>query len=63
MVQVEIDLMNPEDLLHKMEMLQLTEDECEDLLKQAYSINRKLKSKNSAYFLILLACTTLTTKR
>ncbi len=50
MVQVEIDLMNPEDLLHKMEMLQLTEEETEDLLKQAYSINRKLKSKECILF-------------
>ena len=45
MVKVAIDLTNPEDLLNKMDKLQLTEEDTEELLKQAYNINRKLKQE------------------
>ena len=44
-VKVAFDLTNPDDLLDKMDKLQLTEEETEELLKQAYSINRKLKQQ------------------
>ena len=38
------DLTTPEDLIRKMDEVNLTEEETEELLKKAYEINRQLKS-------------------
>ena len=42
---IAIDLTNPEDLLKKMEQLDLDDDETDALLKKAYEINRELKKQ------------------
>ena len=40
---LEFDLADPEDLLRKMENIDLTEEETEELLKRAYEINKQLR--------------------
>ena len=42
---VSINLADPEDVLQKMGTLDLDDDETDDLLKQAYEVNRQLKKQ------------------
>ena len=42
---ISIDLTNPEDLLNKLEQLDLDDDEADELLKRAYEVNRELKKQ------------------
>ncbi len=45
MIDVEIDLTDPQDLLSKLEMIDLTEDETDELLQRAYQINAMLRKR------------------
>ena len=42
---ITIDLTDPEDLIRKMEMIDFTEEETEELMKQAMEVNKMLKKE------------------
>ena len=42
---IQVDLTNPEDMLRKLEILNLTDEEEDELLKQAHELNRSLREE------------------
>ena len=44
MVTIEIDLTDPQDLLQKMELIDLTEEETDILIEKAMELNKKLRA-------------------
>ena len=45
MITIEINLTDPEDLARKLEMIDLTEEETDELLRQALDLNKRLRKE------------------